>query len=102
MLTLADRLSALRDKYGSITKPDVKEKMERNIEEQRADGMTRLLNPGQKGPSFSLSDQNGATVSSADLLAQGPLVVSFFRGTWCPYCDAEIAALADAYPQIRK
>jgi peroxiredoxin len=49
-----------------------------------------------------LADQNGAMVSSDDLLAQGPLVVSFFRGTWCPYCDTEIAALADSYPEIRR
>jgi peroxiredoxin len=103
MPTLADPLSALRDKYDKMLKPNINEKMERNIEELRSDGsMMMVLQPGQKAPSFALSDQNGARVSSADLLVKGPLVVSFFRGTWCPYCNEEIAALADAYPQIRK
>lgn len=41
-------------------------------------------------------------MSSSESLAKGPLVVSFFRGTWCPYCDAEIEALKDAYTDIRK
>jgi peroxiredoxin len=101
--SLADRLAALREKYGSMLKPDIKDKMERNIEEIRSDGtLERVLKPGQKAPSFTLSDQHDATVSSAELLAKGPLVVSFFRGTWCPYCNEEIAALAQAYPQIRE
>jgi peroxiredoxin len=101
--SLADRLAALREKYSSMLKPDIKDKMERNIEEIRSDGtLERVLKPGQKAPSFTLSDQHGATVSSAELLAKGPLVVSFFRGTWCPYCNEEIAALAQAYPRIRE
>jgi len=93
--TLDARLEALRQKYGKMLKPELAEKMERHIAQLRADGsLDRVLKAGAKAPAFSLRDQDGNLVSSADLLAQGPLVVSFYRGTWCPYCNEEIAALA--------
>jgi peroxiredoxin len=40
-------------------------------------------------------------VSSRELLARGPLVISFYRGVWCPYCNLELQALQAALPQIR-
>jgi peroxiredoxin len=39
-------------------------------------------------------------VNSAALLAQGPLVVTFYRGVWCPYCNMELSALEAALPEI--
>ena len=41
-------------------------------------------------------------VRSSDLLARGPLVVSFYRGVWCPYCNMELQALEAFLPQIRE
>jgi peroxiredoxin len=38
--------------------------------------------PGQPGPAFTLANQDGVDVSSAALVARGPLVISFFRGRW--------------------
>lgn len=103
MAKLADRLAALRAKYGSMLKPDIAAQMDRQIEELRTDGtLDKILKPGQKSPSFWLTDQFGKQVSSTELLAKGPLVVSFFRGTWCPYCNEEIQALTDAYPEFRE
>jgi peroxiredoxin len=55
---------------------------------------------GEKAPSFSLKDPEGNTVSSAELLAKGPLVVSFYRGVWCPYCNLEQQALQGAIGDI--
>ena len=62
----------------------------------------RALKAGDVAPSFTLSDPEGAPVSSADLLAKGPLVVSFYRGVWCPYCNMELQALQAALPEFRK
>jgi peroxiredoxin len=102
MSTLAERLSALREKYGKMLKPELAEKMERHIEELRRDGtVARALKAGDRAPAFTLRDQHGTEVSSASLLARGPLVVSFYRGTWCPYCNEEVNALASAYDRIR-
>ncbi|MEM7047474.1 MAG: redoxin domain-containing protein [Pseudomonadota bacterium] len=48
---------------------------------------------GDKLPAFSLNNQNGEAVSSDTLLQDGPLIISFFRGVWCPYCNIEVKAL---------
>ncbi|NVN10157.1 peroxiredoxin-like family protein [Nguyenibacter vanlangensis] len=62
----------------------------------------RALKAGDKAPSFTLNDPDGTPVSSADLLAKGPLVVSFYRGVWCPYCNMELQALEAALPSFRE
>ncbi len=44
---------------------------------------------------FILPDQNGKLVGLASLLSKGPVVVSFLRGHWCPYCQTTAVALAE-------
>jgi peroxiredoxin len=60
----------------------------------------RAKKAGEVAPEFTLTDPDGKPVSSRDLLAKGPLVVSFYRGVWCPYCNLELQALQDALPEI--
>jgi peroxiredoxin len=55
---------------------------------------------GDKMPSFMLPDENGRLVRLEDLLKQGPAVVTFHRGHWCPYCRISINALAKAQARI--
>ena len=43
-----------------------------------------------------LAGADGEIVASRDLLAKGPLIVSFYRGVWCPYCNMELQALQAA------
>ncbi len=63
----------------------------------------RILPLGAVAPAFSLQDATtGKIIRSADLLALGPLVLSFFRGRWCPYCITELEAWRDLYPEIRR
>jgi peroxiredoxin len=45
-------------------------------------------------------DAEGRQVSSQDLLTKGPLVVTFYRGAWCPYCNLDLQALEEAQPEI--
>jgi peroxiredoxin len=51
-------------------------------------------------PAFELPDQLGRRVHSDDLIARGPLVVSFYRGSWCPYCSLELRALQQHLPRF--
>jgi peroxiredoxin len=79
------------------------ETMHRATAELIASGtVQRALKAGDKAPSFSLKDANDKTVSSYELLAQGPLLVSFYRGVWCPYCNMELQALQEALPAFRE
>ena len=45
------------------------------------------LRPGERMPAFLLPNSEGRLIGSDELLARGPLIVSFFRGAWCPYCS---------------
>jgi len=60
----------------------------------------RALQSGSQAPEFELSDQNGKLVRSSDLLARGPLVVTFIRGRWCPFCVGQMEAINAIIPQI--
>src|SRR5258708_30093983 len=69
------------------------------IESGAAQGAKRA---GDIAPSFSLKDPEGNVVNSADLLKRGPLVLSFYRGVWCPYCNMELQALETAKQEFDK
>jgi peroxiredoxin len=79
------------------------EAMHRATAELVATGQAqRALKAGDKAPAFVLNDPDGKPVSSRDLLAKGPLVVSFYRGVWCPYCNMELKALQATLAEIEK
>ncbi len=58
------------------------------------------LKAGDTAPEFALANADGQIVASSDLLAKGPVVLSFYRGKWCPYCVTELEALREAAPDI--
>ena len=79
--------------------PSVIETMHRATAELVASGQAkRTLKAGERAPEFVLNDPDGRPVSSIELLAKGPLVVSFYRGVWCPYCNMDLQALQEALP----
>ncbi len=55
---------------------------------------------GEMMPDFTMTDSEGNLVELAELIAKGPLVISFNRGPWCDYCGLELHALSRAYPDI--
>jgi peroxiredoxin len=60
----------------------------------------RASKAGDPAPQFTLKDPDGRPVSSRELLDREPLVLSFYRGVWCPYCNLELQALQDALSDI--
>lgn len=60
---------------------------------RKTDATANALQVGDTAPDFLLPDENGRLHSSKDLRSEGPLVVSFYRGGWCPFCTAELRAL---------
>jgi peroxiredoxin len=60
----------------------------------------QALKVGQPAPEFTLPDAFGQEVSLKALLAKGPVVISFYRGEWCPFCNIEFRALQEALPQM--
>ncbi|MBU6420076.1 MAG: AhpC/TSA family protein [Proteobacteria bacterium] len=84
--------------------PDwIHEPMHRATDELIASGAANhAKKAGDLAPSFTLLDPDGKEVSSEDLLEKGPLIVTFYRGVWCPYCNMDLQALQEALPEFKK
>ncbi len=82
-MALQDTLDQMKAEFVAKAPKEALEIMNRATEDLRAsDLMAGHLKAGDLAPAFTLPDQSGTQVSSADLLAKGPLVVSFYRGVW--------------------
>jgi len=81
--SLQDRLDRIRDGFRKEAPPEALAVMDQSHRELAASGiMDRIPKVGDKLPPFSLLDNEGNTVSSSALLADGPLVVTHYRGIW--------------------
>ena len=60
------------------------------------------LSVGERAADFELPDPHGKPVRLGERLAEGPVVLSFFRGDWCPICNLQLRALERALPDIRE
>lgn len=60
------------------------------------------LKVGEKAPDFSLKNPNGKIVKLSTLLKKGPIVLTFYRGAWCPYCNLQMHQLTESLPQFKK
>lgn len=101
-LPLAVQLQRIRENSERYVHPETTAIHERAIAHLRATQVPgRTLAPGAAMPAFSLPDQHGATITSTSLLARGKLIVTFFRGRWCPYCVTTLESLQFIYPEIQ-
>ena len=53
-----------------------------------------------KAPDFKAKDQNGVDINLKDIRKKGPVVIIFYRGNWCPYCNKELTRLQDSLQLI--
>jgi peroxiredoxin len=70
------------------------------VAEIETSGAATGLRIGDRAPEFSLPDANGRAVSLRERLSAGPVVLVFYRGEWCPYCNAYLRALQAELPKI--
>jgi peroxiredoxin len=100
-MSLKAELDAFRGDFLARVPAEIREAMERADMELAASGiLDRALKAGERGPEFRLPDARGGFVRLNDLLAKGPVVLSFYRGGWCPYCNLELRALQAVLPKI--
>lgn len=64
--------------------------------------LDHALKVNDPAPDFSLPDAYSHEISLRTLLKAGPVVISFYRGEWCPFCNLELRALQQALPEINK
>jgi peroxiredoxin len=61
----------------------------------------QALKEGMQTPDFTLPDARGNAVTLSHLLTQGPVVMTFYRGQWCPYCHLMLRAYQQALPHMQ-
>ncbi|MFI0419994.1 peroxiredoxin-like family protein [Spongiactinospora sp. 9N601] len=83
----------LAAKAASVQRPEeAKQAINEAFAEIEAAGLVPGLEIGEKAPDFVLPNALGSKIRLSDRLAEGPVVVIFYRGSWCPYCNLELAA----------
>ncbi len=74
--------------------------MERHIAQLRSGLAKTALKVGDHAPSIVLRNAKGETVDVSALLKKGPVIVAFYRGGWCPFCNLELRAFQRLLPDI--
>lgn len=95
--SLGEQLQAFSESLRQ-RRPDFASAVDRLVERLRQNGAgERAPQPGDPMPPFVLPDDTGRMVGLDELIAAGPVAVTFHRGHWCPYCRISIKALAQAH-----
>lgn len=98
--TLQDTLNARQAK--STVSAERRAVMVQANEDLRASGILNdMINIGDKAPDFTLPDINGQMVTLSEALQDGPVVLVFYRGGWCPYCNIALRAYQQILPAIQ-
>lgn len=103
-LSLEEQISAFRQQMAGKALPNPTaaalraQNLERLIQSKAAE---KSVQSGEPAPDFSLPDVDGSTVNLRTLLQHGPVVVTFYRGDWCPFCNLALRAYEHILPQIK-
>lgn len=101
-MSLKNDIESLRAKFLPQVPDKIKESMRKAQEDLRKLRLAeRALGTGDMAVDFTLPNAKGEPVSSEALRNNGPLVLNFYRGSWCPYCNLELKALQDVHAEIR-
>ncbi len=99
--TLEERLTA-REKNSSRSSPEVKAAYKKGIEAvDEANVVEKAKQVGDAAPDFTLKNATGKAVTLSEELAKGPVVITWYRGGWCPYCNIALVALQEELPAIK-
>jgi len=102
-MSLAQELQRVTSQLNAQLSADQKELLESFIADLRESmPLQKPLQVGDEMEPFVLPDALGHPVSSIDLLVRGPLVVVFYRGSWCPWCNLQLKAIQDALEDIHE
>ncbi|MBL4851984.1 MAG: AhpC/TSA family protein [Gammaproteobacteria bacterium] len=100
-MSLQQQLDEFKVGFVANTPPDAQEKMEAAKQALADSGMlSGVPKEGDTLPEFTLSNQLGSPLTLSQLRANGPVLIVFYRGGWCPYCNLELRAYQAALDRI--
>jgi peroxiredoxin len=100
-MDLQKELSAVEQMVKEKTPSHVMPTIEASIHAVKESGLERrAIQPGETIRDFELPDATGAIVKSLELRTRGPLLIVFYRGAWCPFCNLTLQAFQERYSEI--
>lgn len=101
MKNLEQQIEELNENLAKQLPAEVLEVFGKSIQDLKAQDIEESsIGVGDRFPDFILPNTNDETVALKELLKNGKVIVAFFRGSWCPYCNLELKALQDHLRQI--
>jgi peroxiredoxin len=101
-MRLQDELDAVRDRCYENTPRHISRVRQEAIDDLISSGIAeKAIHAGDYAPGFRLRDADGKAISSYDLLNNGPVLIFFYRGRWCPYCELDLRAIQAVARQLR-
>ncbi|WP_030993716.1 peroxiredoxin-like family protein [Streptomyces sp. NRRL WC-3744] len=101
MATLNAELRTFYEARQQQIPDEIRQIMQRAGQELADSGQAeRALTVGAQAPRFSLPSATGRTLALDDLLVDGPVVLTFYRGAWCPYCNIALRSLQQHHEAI--
>jgi peroxiredoxin len=99
--TLREQIEAFQAQLAGRLSPEVQERTKARRAQLVASGIANeSLKAGETAPDFTLPDAYGKAVTLSALLAHGPVVLTFYRGDWCPYCNLTLRAYQKILTEI--
>jgi peroxiredoxin len=100
-MELEQQLAAFKAEFARTAPAGRPALYEAKIEELRASfALEKAIGVGDQAPDFTLPDAQGKPIRLSNLLQFGPVVMTFYRGGWCPYCNIQLRAYQAALPEM--
>lgn len=102
MNTLAKQIEDLNHELSSQLPQEILEAFGRSIEDLKTQRIEEnSIQIGEQMPGFSLPNASGKIINSEEILKDGKIILAFYRGSWCPYCNLELKFLQNNLSQIK-
>lgn len=100
-MSLNDNLSRMAEELNQLTPMEAMQAFERSIQEVQYSGLATGLKVGEKAKDFTLVNHTGEEINLYEQLGKGPVVLTFYRGSWCPFCNRQLKAYQQILPKIQ-
>jgi len=102
-MLLNEQFDEMREKFYASLPADKLEIFQSSLQQLNDSGITQnAKQSGDIAPDFSLANATGEPVTLSERLAKGPVVLTFYRGGWCPYCNLALRALQVCLPELEQ
>lgn len=103
MTDLATQIQQFNIELAAKVPQEVLEAFGKSIEDLKTKNIEeKSIKIGETIPNFSLKNAKNEVVNSSDILKNGKMIIAFYRGSWCPYCNLELKALQEKISEFKE